>query len=146
MENKILKLLLVTSLSYNATFLYSFLMFPNGLQERYAANLDISLHRFLFFFLTSIFSYRQKSSWSHFFPIPKVRNGNDNQASLSVGFNKTSNKGNLANTTLKWNVTKTCYYTMLVLLLKQISLYVVWRPKMIYFCRPIYTCQGKKFD
>ncbi|CAK8681748.1 unnamed protein product [Clavelina lepadiformis] len=68
MENKILKLLLVTSLSYNATFLYSFLMFPNGLQER------------------------QKSSWSRFFPIPKVRNGNDHEATLSVGTNKTSTK------------------------------------------------------
>ncbi|CAK8681759.1 unnamed protein product [Clavelina lepadiformis] len=68
MENKILKLLLVTSLSYNATFLYRFLMFPNGLQER------------------------QKSIWSRFFPIPKVRNGNDHEATLSVGTNKTSTK------------------------------------------------------
>ncbi|CAK8681755.1 unnamed protein product [Clavelina lepadiformis] len=43
-------------------------MFPNGLQER------------------------PQSSWSHTFQIPEVQNCNHHQASLSVGFNKTSTK------------------------------------------------------
>ncbi|CAK8681770.1 unnamed protein product [Clavelina lepadiformis] len=68
MVNKTLKLLLVILLSFNVTILYRFLMFPNGFQER------------------------PQSSWSHTVPIPKVRNGNDNQASLSVGIHKTSTK------------------------------------------------------
>ncbi|CAK8681765.1 unnamed protein product [Clavelina lepadiformis] len=68
MVKKTLKMLLVISLSFNITFLYSFLMFPNGLQER------------------------PQSSWSNTFQIPEVRNGNDHQASLSAGISKTSTK------------------------------------------------------
>ncbi|CAK8681772.1 unnamed protein product [Clavelina lepadiformis] len=68
MVNKTLIFLLVTSLSFNVTFLYSFLMFPNCLQEK------------------------PETNWSNIYPIPKVRNRNDKQASLSVGISKTSPK------------------------------------------------------
>ncbi|CAK8681760.1 unnamed protein product [Clavelina lepadiformis] len=68
MVNKTLKFLLVISLSFNVTFLYSFLMFPNGLQEK------------------------PETNWSNIFPFHKVQNGNDQQASLSVENSETSDK------------------------------------------------------
>ncbi|CAK8681750.1 unnamed protein product [Clavelina lepadiformis] len=68
MVKKTLKLMLITSLSFNVALLYSFMMFLNGLQER------------------------PQSSWSNTFQIPEVRNGNDHQHSLSAGINKTSTK------------------------------------------------------
>ncbi|CAK8681767.1 unnamed protein product [Clavelina lepadiformis] len=65
---KTLKLSLVISLSFNVTILYRFLMFPNVLQER------------------------PETNWSNIFPIHKVRNGNDQQGSLSVENSETSDK------------------------------------------------------
>ena len=52
--------------------------------------------------------YRPETNWSNIYPIPKVRNRNDQQASLSVGISKTSDKGNLSNTIPNKNVPKTC--------------------------------------